>query len=125
MKANGRRSADEQLAAALATGSRIVDAATTAGVSESTVYRRLKNGNFAARVRELRGEMVNRAAGKLADSMSEAADVLRSLLASKSESVRIRAADLLIVHAVRIAELADLQLRVTELERRAAEGVKP
>ena len=48
VKANGRKSADEQLAAALAAGSRIVDAATTAGVSESTVYRRLKNDNFRA-----------------------------------------------------------------------------
>ena len=47
--------------------------------------------------------MVNRAAGKLADSMSEAADVLQSLLTSKSESVRDFAADLLIVHAVRVA----------------------
>ena len=72
----------------------------------------------------LRVEMVNRAAGKLADSMSEAADVLQSLLTSKSESVGFRG---------RLADCACRPCRVERLtyssgsptlSRRAVEGVK-
>ena len=41
---------------------------------------------------ELRGEMVQLSLGRMADGMSNAADVLRALLAADSESVRLGAA---------------------------------
>lgn len=118
MKGTGRTRADETLAAELARGATIEAAAKAAGVSEATVYRRLRDGAFAARVAELRGTMVRTAAGRLADSMSEAADVLRKLLASGSEGIQLRASVALLDQAVKVTELFELQQRVAELERR-------
>ena len=59
------------------------------GVGERTAFRRLAEPGFKFRVAGLRGEMVARAVGKLADGMSEVGDVLRRLLAAESESVRL------------------------------------
>src|SRR5262249_20620564 len=92
------------------------DAARKAGVSEGTAYKRLKTPTFQARVRELRSEMVKTAAGKLADAMTEAAEVLRKLLDSSSEGIQLRAAVALMDQCVKVVELAELQERVEFLE---------
>src|SRR5690349_4617372 len=73
----GRASADERLAAELAAGKTVRGAADAAGVSERTAFRRLADDRFTSRVADLRGQMVARAAGHLADGMAEAADALR------------------------------------------------
>jgi hypothetical protein len=114
----GRRNADETLAAELAAGKTVRDAAMAAGVAERTAFRRLEDAAFKARVTELRGQMVTRASGRLADGMTAAADVLRQLLTSKTEGIRLRAADRLIELGLKVTELAELQQRVEELERR-------
>jgi hypothetical protein len=116
----GRGSADEALAVALAAGKPVAEAAKTAGVSEATAYRRRCDETFAARVRELRGAMVASAAGRLADGVAEAADVLRKLLASESEGIQLRAAVALLEQTVKVVELSDLQERVADMERRLA-----
>jgi AcrR family transcriptional regulator len=118
---SGREPADEALAVALAAGRTVADAATAAGVSESTAYRRLRDPEFRARVTELRDEMVSRAAGRLADSMTEAADVLRALLADADPHLRHKAAVKLIELGVKVTELADLERRVEDLEQRFAD----
>src|SRR5205809_210995 len=87
----GRRNADEQLALALATGATLRDAAVAAGVAERTARRRWADPDFRRRVAELRSELVQRSAARMADAMTEAADVLRALLRAKSESVRLGA----------------------------------
>jgi hypothetical protein len=53
--------------------------------------------------------------------MAAAADALRALLISQVETVRLRAADLLLAHGLKVVELAELQARVEELERRATD----
>src|SRR5262245_55808310 len=85
----GRKNADEALALAVATGQPLRTAAGTAGVSERTACRRWADPDFRRHVNELRGELVQRSLGRLADGMSEAADVFRQLLAAESESVRL------------------------------------
>jgi hypothetical protein len=114
----GRRNADESLAAELAAGKTVREAATAAGVSERTAHRRTADPAFKARVTDLRTQMVTRASGRLADGMTAAADVLRKLLTSKTESIRLRAAERLIELGLKVTELAELQQRVEELERR-------
>lgn len=118
----GRGRANEAIAAALAAGKTVAEAAAGAGVSESTVYRRLRRPKFVARVRELRAAFVTAAAGRLASSMTAAADVLRSLLDSASDMVKLRAAERLLEIGVKVIELQELQARVEELERRLGEG---
>jgi hypothetical protein len=69
----------------------------------------------------LRAGFIASAAGRLAEGMTQAADTLRKLLSSESESIRLRAADRLLEIGVKVVELQELQSRVEELERRLAE----
>jgi hypothetical protein len=121
----GRRDADELLAAALAAGKTARDAAAAVGVAERTVFRRLADDPFRRRVSELRAGMVAAAAGRLADSMAAASDVLRALLADPDPDVRHRAAVKVIELGARLTELAELVRRVDDLERRLPEGATP
>ena len=63
----GRQSADDRLAAELACGKTVRDAATATGVAERTAHRRQSEPEFRAKVADLRAGMVSAAAGRLAD----------------------------------------------------------
>lgn len=115
----GRRNADENLALALASGQTLRDAAVAARVGERTATRRWADPTFRQRVADLRGEMVSRALGRMADGMAEAADVLRSLLAAEGESVRLGACRAMLELGVKLREFADVEERFAALERRA------
>ncbi len=125
MAHRGRRNADEALALAVATGQTLRVAAQTAGIGERTASRRWADPVFRARVNELRSELVQRSLGRLADGMSEAADVLRGLLTAVSESVRLGAARSLLELGVKLRESVELEERLRALEARIQEGSKP
>lgn len=122
MAHRGRRNADEALALAVATGQSLRVAAQTAGIGERTASRRWADPIFRGRVNELRGELVQRSLGRLADGMSEAADVLRGLLAAESESVRLGAARSVLELGVRLRESVELEQRLRDLEERSADN---
>ena len=61
------------LIAALAGGATVQAAAEQTGMAERTVYRRLEDPAFKARVSEARSEMLSRAVGNLADCSTAAA----------------------------------------------------
>ena len=125
MAENGRlKRADEQLALALASGRRVVDAAESAGLSERTAYRRRAEPDFQARVKELRSELVDAASGRLVATMTKAVVTLKRLLDDEDSNVQARAAGLLLTHALRVTELVDLAERVAALEARPG-GAKP
>jgi hypothetical protein len=95
MAENGRENrgeGEDALAVALASGQTLRSAAAPAGMGERTATRRWADATFRRHVARLRTDMVGRARGRVADGMSEAADVLRQLLTAESESVRLRAA---------------------------------
>src|SRR5262245_38416188 len=97
----------EMLAMALASGSSLHEAARSNGVGLTTAKRWLsEQPAFAERVRELRREMTERAAGVLAEAMTEAALTLKRLCASKSESIQLKAAEALLTHGRESNELA-------------------
>jgi hypothetical protein len=118
----GRRNADEVLALALASGQTLRDAAAATGIGERTATRRCVDTAFRRRVAELRGDMVQRALGRMADGMAEAADKLRQLLAADSESVRLGAARALLELGVKLRESVELAERLDALERLMAGG---
>jgi hypothetical protein len=60
--------------------------------------------------------MVQRSLGRMADGMSEAADVLRQLLAARSETVRLGAARSLLELGVKLRESVELEQRMRDLE---------
>jgi len=111
----GRRNADEALALAVASGQTLRDAAQAAGIGERTASRRWADPAFRRRVSELRDDMVQRSLGRMADGMTEAADVLRQLLAAESESVRLGAARSLLELGVKLRESVELEEEIGEL----------
>jgi hypothetical protein len=117
MAGSGRAGANERLAAELAAGKTVRDAAASAGVAERTAFRRLEDTAFKAHVSELRSEMVRTAAGRLVAGMTEAAGVLRAGLTDADPHIRHKSAVKLIELGVKVTELAELERRVEELER--------
>ncbi len=114
----GRENRDAALLGALAAGATVRQAAEQAGVSERTAHRRLSDDAFRRRVAELRGEMVARALGKMADGMAEAADTLRQLLRAESETVRLGACRAALELSVKLRESVELEQRIQDLEKR-------
>jgi hypothetical protein len=109
------------LALAVAAGQTLRDAAPAAGVSERTAARRWADATFRHRVNELRADMVQRSMGRMAESMTEAAGVLRQLLGAESESVRLGAARSLLELGVKLRESVELEQRLLAIERRMAD----
>src|SRR5262245_23632807 len=106
--AGGRRAnADEQLLLSLACGATAEQAAAKAGVGVRTVYRRLDDADFARRLRELRSEMVQRAAAALtAASMEGVKTLLELMKASNTGPVRLGAARAVLEMGAKFRELA-------------------
>jgi len=117
MAHRGRRNADEALALAVASGQTLRDAAQQAGIGERTASRRWADPAFRRRVSELRGDMVRRSLRRMADGMTEAADVLRQLLAAQSESVRLGAARSLLELGGKLRESVELEEEIGELRQ--------
>ena len=117
----GRKSQNRDLvAAALAAGRTVEDAAKAGNVVPRTVYTWNTDTTFRARVVELRQEMLTSATGRVADGMSEAADVLRKLLTSDSEGIRLRAAERLLCLGLELNEKLEMRKRLEEIERQLA-----
>jgi hypothetical protein len=120
----GRRNADDNLAAALAAGRTLREAAEAVGVSERTATRRAAEPGFRRRVTELRAAMVQGALGRLSDAMAEAADTLRRLLRAKRESARLGAARAIYEIGCKLRETVDLEERIAALENNNKEPAK-
>ena len=73
---NGSPTGDDALAAAVAAGTSIKDAARAAGVSERTAYRRQHDPDFRRRVAEIRSRFLSDAVGRLAAASTEAVSTL-------------------------------------------------
>jgi HEAT repeat protein len=113
-----RKNADSSLVTALACGGTVEATAKSAGVSEATVYRRLREPAFRQRVAEARAEMVSRAVARLSATSTLAADTLRKLLDAKAETVRLGAARAILELGGKLREQEDLTERIAALEAR-------
>jgi hypothetical protein len=106
----------------LVMGGTVRDAAAASNVAEVTVYRWRKKKRFAAKVRQLRQEVIDTALGKLLSSLSAACDTLTELLGpSHHENTRLRAAVALLEQASRYHNDAVVSARLAELEQQVAE----
>lgn len=111
-----RHAADEIVINALAVGHSYSEAADLANVSPRTVRRRMADPAFAAEVSRRRGERVNALTGQVVEHLSMALRVVVGSLDSPSESVALRAADLLLQWSVRLRKSNELEGRVKTLE---------
>jgi hypothetical protein len=112
----------DRLAMALAEGDTVQAAAEKAGIGRTTAFRRLADPVFRQRIQTFRGDMIGRALGRMADAMTEGADVLRDLLKAQSESVRLGACRALLELGVKLRESVELEERLAALETRIAKG---
>jgi hypothetical protein len=109
---------------ALARGDTVQAAATAAGVSERTAYRRAADAGFRRSVAELRAELVSRALGKLADTSAAAVETLHALLHVKSETLQLRAAVAILALGNRLRATEEMEARIAALERIAEEQAR-
>ncbi len=110
----GKRAA---LVLALARGLTVRQAAQEAGVGERTTHRRLDDPEFRRRVSAVRGELMERACGRLSDAATKAVDVLRELLDSDADTTRLAAARTILQQTVALRTAAELEQRIARLEQ--------
>jgi hypothetical protein len=111
---------DDGFALAIASGTSIKEAARSASISESTAYWRLKDPAFRRSVSEIRTSFLSEAVGRLSEAANEAVSTLKALLTSSSDSVRLSASRAILELGPKLREQAELEERVTALERVAA-----
>ena len=109
-------------ALALARGDTFDQAAEAAGVNRRTVYRWRKNPRFAAKVRQIRDEMVSEAAGRLAATITAGINALVKLLDDENPAVRLRAATEIIDSTLRVRNAVDVADRIAALEACCLKG---
>jgi hypothetical protein len=121
MPGGSKKAADAALIAHLAAGVSPAGAARLAGVSEKTAYRRLANPAFRRRVEEARTAFWERASAIMSKGATESATVLRKLLRSEDGRLRLQAARVLLEQGTKVRELLNVEQRLAELEKLAAE----
>lgn len=89
------------------------------GTTVQFVYRRLEEPAFQQRLQQVRSDMVLRTAGALTAASQEA---VRTLLSLQKETVppgvRLGAARAVIELGLKVREMAEIELRLAELEQR-------
>ena len=108
---------NDALILGLARGLTIQDAAEEAGYGRRTAYRRWADPGFRRQVSAVRGDLMDRAVGRLADSAVEAANTLWQLLGSDCETTRLAASRAILQQAAVLREAAELEQRIARLEQ--------
>lgn len=107
---------------ALLNGAGVTDAATLAGVNRVSLWRWTKDDPaFADALRTGADAALATAARRLKTGADQAVDTLLSVLedgAAPGAMARLRAADLVLTHCYRMAELLDILERLDALEAR-------
>jgi hypothetical protein len=106
---------------ALACGATLEGAARQAGVSESTVRRRVKDPQFLAKLQALRGDMVQRTSGALTAAGTASVQTLLELQKPTAPpATRLGAAKAVLELGMKVRETAELEQRLAALEQQVA-----
>jgi hypothetical protein len=125
MTHRGRKNADQSLLMALACGATVEAAARSAGISKATAFRRLQSPQFCKQLQQARSEMVQRVAGMLTAAAMEAVKTLMELQkASVPYASRLGAARSILEIGMKVREVAELEERLTSLEKQAAANTR-
>jgi hypothetical protein len=117
----GPKGIDELLIQALLVGGSPEMCAKHAQCSTKTVYRRLRNPEFAARLADERGLLISRTADRLTTFALSAVSKLNDLMGSDDETVALRAANSLLEHATRLREIESFERRLAAMEEAMGE----
>jgi hypothetical protein len=88
----------------------------------SIVRWKADDPDFQARVRDLRGQLLDSVLGRLADAAVKAVTTLEESLTAESEQTRVRAALGILSTLVSVRSAVDIEERVAALEAAAQEG---
>jgi hypothetical protein len=93
-------------------------AAASAGISETTLWRWLREPNFKVAYQRARQEALGRATTRLAALVEVAVEALDEIVADRavSPNVRVSAASRIIDFALKAAEIEEVQARLEKLE---------
>jgi hypothetical protein len=120
MAQKGKRRANAKLLTALACGASAEAAAREAGVSESTVYRRLADPDFCRQLQEMQAGLHRRTAAALMASGGEAVRVLRELMKPQNPpATRLGATRTVLEIGMKAWEFTELEKRLAALEEQA------
>lgn len=101
----------------------VSDAAKAAKVSRTTLHIWMKEPAFDAALKEAETELLNQAVRRLANGLSAALDTVTELNSSAfKESVRLRAAQVILERYFAAKQIADLEARLALLEERQKEN---
>lgn len=115
----------DELVRLVGSGHTVAGAAKQLGMPERTAYRHAAEPAFKNRVREIRDETIRRASRALANLSMAACNALATLLESKDDRVKLRAAVAILEALVPITNQADVVERIEALEARAREHDGP
>jgi hypothetical protein len=121
LAANGRQNGDSVLIVALLANPTLADAAKSAGVSEQTARRRLRDPKFQARVEAAGSELIDAAVRALAGHIEEAVATLVDLNRDAPPSIRLGAARTILELGPKWRTKRSLEKSVHELKRSVAE----
>lgn len=111
---------------ALLSESTICAAAKVAGISEATLWRWLKEEEFAEAYRELKREAVGQAITRLQQISCQAVEVLKKVMLNikSPATVRVSAAKSILEMAIKAVEIEDISKRVEDLEKNLLKEAK-
>jgi DNA-binding Lrp family transcriptional regulator len=106
----------EALVAAAVLGKPLAEIASLAGISVSTVQRRLKEPEVVAAINETRGRHRTEALGRMTHLRTQALDRLHELLGDEDPGIALRAVTLVLTTSTRFERDYELADRVAALE---------
>jgi len=110
-----KKNHEKALAAILSTSS-ITEASKKAKLSETTLFRYLRDPEFQSAFRSARRDLVEAATGKIQQATTEAVETLTRNLHCEIPSAEIRAAQIILDAAYKGTELMDILERIEALE---------
>jgi hypothetical protein len=119
MNIRNNRDQKADLALALATGRTVKAWAKEHDVPQRTAYTWGRSPEVRTMVRRIRRRAIDRAIGRLSRGAFAAADrIARLARGAESESVQLQAARAVLADLMHVANYADLEDRITQLERK-------
>jgi phage terminase small subunit len=108
----------QQLLVELVKNSDLQQAARTAGVGRTTVYRWLADPRFSAELARLRNETMKEALDSVKALTTRAAQELAGLMDTEDERLKRLLCNDILGHAIKVRELEEIERRLDRMEER-------
>lgn len=106
----------EKIIVALLSSSTIKDAAKKAKVSERTIHRALEDAAFTTEYRAARRSVYEASLGQIHSSVGDAIKTLSNALTFDNDSVKVRAAQIILDYSAKVFEQTEIVERIEALE---------